>query len=331
MKILKLAAEEGEVQVDEALRELLEGKAEAVITVESIRELLAKLDTIPPVTMVEVAPVDLASFDQLCTGGAAMSAVADVRPALIGHLKDLHLPTVRECYEETARRAERETLSYEQYLLEVISRECEQRRKSKVQRLLKDSALPLEKSLQNFDLKRLPAKAARQLRTLLDGGFLDRKENVLVFGNPGSGKSHLLTALAQELVVVRERKMHFTKCALLMQDLLAAKRDLRLSREIKRLGRYDGLIIDDLGYLQQSRDDMEVVFTLLAERYERGSVLMTSNLPFSKWEAIFKDAMMTAAAIDRLVHHSVIIELNIPSYRVEHAKKKQQAENQADG
>src|ERR1019366_5201788 len=137
---------------------------------------------------------------------------------------------------------------------------------------------------------------------------------VLVFGNPGSGKSHLVTALAQELVVVKERKMHFTKCALLMQDLLAAKRDLRLSREIKRLSRFDGLIIDDLGYLQQSRDDMEVVFTLLAERYERGSVLMTSNLPFSKWEAIFKDAMMTAAAIDRLVHHSVIIELNIPSY-----------------
>jgi len=283
-----------------------------------------------------------------------MSAIADVCPALIGHLKDLHLPTVRGCYEETARRAERETLSYEQYLLEVISRECEQRRKSRVQRLLKESALPLEKSLQNFNLKRLPAKAMRQLRTLLEGGFLDRKENVLVFGNPGSGKSHLLTALAQELIVVRERKMHFTKkshlltalaqelivvrerkmhftkCALLMQDLLAAKRDLRLSREIKRLGRFDGLIIDDLGYLQQSRDDMEVVFTLLAERYERGSVLMTSNLPFSKWEAIFKDAMMTAAAIDRLVHHSVIIELNIPSYRVEHAKQKQQAENQAD-
>jgi len=132
-------------------------------------------------------------------------------------------------------------------------------------------------------------------------------------------------------VVVRERKMHFRKCALLMQDLLAAKRDLRLSREIKRLARYDGLIIDDLGYLQQSRDDMEVVFTLLAERYERGSVLMTSNLPFSKWEAIFKDAMMTAAAIDRLVHHSVIIELNIPSYRVEHAKKNQQADSHGEG
>jgi DNA replication protein DnaC len=192
-----------------------------------------------------------------------MSAAADVRPALIGHLKDLHLPTVRECYEETARRAERETLSYEQYLLEVMARECEQRRKSKVQRLLKDSALPLEKSLQNFNLKRLPAKAARQLRTLLEGGFLDRKENVLVFGNPGSGKSHLLSALAQELVVVGERKMHFTKCALLMQDLLAAKRDLRLSREIKRLGRYEGLLIDDLDHRSLNIDTFDPIYVLM--------------------------------------------------------------------
>jgi DNA replication protein DnaC len=259
-----------------------------------------------------------------------MSAAVDVRPTLAGQLTDLHLPTVRECYEATARRAERETLSYEQYLAEVMGRECEERRKTKIQRLLKDSALPLEKSLAAFELHRLPPKAARQLRTLLDGSFLGRKENVLVFGNPGSGKSHVLTALAQELVVTQERKMHFTKCALLMQDLLAAKRDLRLSKEIKRLSRYEGLIIDDLGYLQESRDDMEVVFTLLAERYERGSVLMTSNLAFSKWEAIFKDAMMTAAAIDRLVHHSVIIELNIPSYRAEQALKNKEAEGHGE-
>src|SRR5947209_20606278 len=122
-------------------------------------------------------------------GGAAMSAVADVRPALLGHLKDLRLPTVRECYEDTARRAERETLSYEQYLLEVITRECEQRRKTKVQRLLKDSTRPLEKSLQNFALTRLPPKATRQFRTLLDGSFLDRKENILVSGTPRSGKT----------------------------------------------------------------------------------------------------------------------------------------------
>ena len=197
---------------------------------------------------------------------AADPGGAPVRPALLGQLKELRLPTVRQCYEETARQAERETLSYERYLLEVITRECEQRRKTRVERLLRESELPLEKSLPNFDVKRLPAKAQRQLRTLLEGDFLDRKENILVFGRPGSGKSHLLTALAQELIVMRERRMHFTKCSLLMQDLLAAKRDLRLSREIKRLGRFEGLIIDDLGYLQQSRDDMEVVFTLLQLR-----------------------------------------------------------------
>src|SRR5436190_18408395 len=115
--------------------------------------------------------------------------------------------------------------------------------------------------------------------------------------------------------------MYFTTAALLVQDLLVAKRDLKLSRLIKKLGRYEGLVIDDLGYVQQTREEMEVLFTLLAERYERGSVLISSNLAFSKWEAIFRDPMTTAAAIDRLVHHSVILELNITSYRVEEAKK----------
>ena len=107
----------------------------------------------------------------------------------------------------------------------------------------------------------------------------------------------------------------------MVQDLLIAKRDLKLSRALKRINGFDAVIIDDIGYVQQSREEMEVLFTLLAERYERGSVLLTSNLPFSKWEEIFKDPMTTAAAIDRLVHHSVILELNISSYRLEEAKK----------
>lgn len=107
---------------------------------------------------------------------------------------------------------------------------------------------------------------------------------------------------------------------------MIAKRDLKLSRAIRRFAKYDGLIIDDIGYVQQSREEMEVLFTLLAERYERGSVLLTSNLPFSKWEQIFKDPMTTAAAIDRLVHHSVILELNIGSYRLAAAQSRGQAE-----
>ena len=127
-------------------------------------------------------------------------------------------------------------------------------------------------------------------------------------------------------MIRRGRRVSFTTCVRLVQDLLRAKKDLRLSRAIKKLAYYEALVIDDLGYVQQSREEMEVLFTLLAERYERGSVLITSNLPFSKWEAIFKDPMTTASAIDRLVHHSVILELNIASYRMEQAKKKKAEE-----
>jgi DNA replication protein DnaC len=126
-----------------------------------------------------------------------VSGAGQVRTTLVENLKELHLPAMQACFEETARRAEKETLSYEQYLLELAERECEQRRQSRIRKLLKDSGLPLEKSLENFDLKRLPVKVSRQMKVLLEGGFLDRKENLLIFGNPGAGKSHLLCALAR--------------------------------------------------------------------------------------------------------------------------------------
>jgi len=239
---------------------------------------------------------------------------------LIGYLKELHLPTIRECFEDIARTAEQESLSYERYLLELAERECEARRDRRIGRLLRESRLPLEKNIDSFDLKRLPVKVRQQVTTLLDGTFLDRKENVLAFGNPGTGKTHLLCAIGQELIR-SGRRVYFTSCSLLVQDLLIAKQDLKLSRMIKRLSKYDAIIIDDIGYVQQNREEMEVLFTLLAERYERGSIMITSNLPFSKWEIIFKDPMTTAAAIDRLVHHSVILELNIKSYRVEQAQR----------
>lgn len=238
-------------------------------------------------------------------------------------LAELHLPTMRAQYEAVGRQASAETWSYADYLLELASRECEQRRERRIERLLKTSKLPLAKSWAALDLKRLPAKVVQQLRGLLSGDFLDRRENVLMFGPPGSGKTHCLAALAQELVR-SGRRVLFTTCGLLVQELLAAKRDYTLKGMLKRLEQWEGLILDDLGYVQQSRDEMEVLFTLLAERYERGSVLVTSNLPFSKWEQIFKDPMTTAAAIDRLVHHSVIVEMNVPSYRAEAAKQGKQ-------
>jgi DNA replication protein DnaC len=255
-----------------------------------------------------------------------MNGTGQVKTALVENLKELHLRTMLACFEDTARQAEKETFSYEQYLLELSQRECEQRHGNRIRRRLQDSGLPLEKSLANFDVKRLPVKVSRQMKVLLEGSFLDGKENLLAFGNPGAGKSHLLCAIAQELVSTQARRIKYTTCALLVQDLLVAKRELRLRQEIKTLAKFEGLIIDQMGYGQQSREEMEVLFTLLAERYERGSVLLTSNLPFSRWEEIFRDAMTTAAAIDRLVHHCVILELNVPSYRMEQAKKNRDRE-----
>ena len=239
---------------------------------------------------------------------------------LEGYLRELHLPTVREHLEEVARKAQQEELSYEQFLLELVELESQVRRENRIHRRMRQSKLPPEKDLASFELKRIPAKVRRQVKTLLDGSFLDRKENVLAFGNPGSGKTHLLSAIGQELIH-NHRTVYFTSTQLLVQELLIAKRDLTLSKLLKKLSRFDALIVDDLGYVKQSRQEMEVLFTLLAERYERGSVMITSNLPFSKWEAIFQDPMTTAAAIDRLVHHSVILEINVPSYRVEQAKE----------
>jgi DNA replication protein DnaC len=249
-----------------------------------------------------------------------MAMTVALKAELTQHLKDLHLPTIRECYGEQAEKARREELAYERYLLELARRESEVRRANRIARMLRESRLPLEKNLAAFDLKRLPHKVSQQVQILLEGSFLDEHENVLAFGNPGSGKTHLLCAIGQELIQ-QGRRVLFTPCNLLVQDLLIAKRDLKLVRVLKRLAGFDAVIIDDIGYVQQNREEMEVLFALLADRYERGSVLLTSNLPFSKWENIFKDPMTTAAAIDRLVHHSVILELNLASYRLEESRK----------
>jgi DNA replication protein DnaC len=243
----------------------------------------------------------------------------DTTERLNEQLKELRLPAFREQFQPLADQAAREGLSYPQYLGELTSRECQARNHSRVQRLMRNSRLLQGKTWDQFQWSRVPLQVARQLQSLRDGTFLSRRENLLVFGKPGSGKTHLLAALGEQLVQ-QGRSVLFATCSLLVQELLAAKRDLKLERFIKRLAGFEALIIDDLGYVQQSREEMEVLFTLLAERYERGSVLLTSNLAFSQWEQIFKDPMTTAAAIDRLVHHSVIIELNIPSYRLETAK-----------
>ena len=236
-------------------------------------------------------------------------------------LKSFKLPTFAREYGSVADAAAREGLTHPAYLLALAQLEAHERAGRRTQRLMEESRLPREKSLSCFDLSRLSPKARASFNALKDGAFLDRAENVLAFGNPGTGKTHLLCALGQELVRAG-RTILFAPTFQIVQRLLAAKRDLRLPSELKKLDRFDAVLLDDIGYVQQSREEMDVLFTLLAERYERRSILITSNLVFSKWDQIFKDPMTTAAAIDRVVHHAVILELNMESYRAEAARQR---------
>ena len=192
-------------------------------------------------------------------------------------------------------------------------------------RLLKASGLPDGKDLGNLDEALLPAKVRRQLPTLLEGGFVDRGENLPAFGLPGRGKTHLVAALGRELVLRHGLSVLFTPTFKLVQQLLNAKKALKLEAALKKLDRHAVVVLDDIGYVQQDREEMEVLFTFLAERHERRSVIITSNLVFSKWDQIFKDPLTTMAAIDRLVHHATIPEFDGESVRAQKARTRQGA------
>jgi DNA replication protein DnaC len=243
----------------------------------------------------------------------------NINDKLSMQLKKLMLPVMKTEFVKQAEIARNNTLSYEEYLFELTQNEITARDNNRFNRLLKESGLPISKSLANFDLSRLPKGVQHQFKALLDGRFLERKENILLFGTPGGGKTHLVCGLAQAMIR-KGFKAYFRPCTALIQELLIAKSELRLNRLLKKLTSYDLIVIDEIGYVQQEKGEMEILFTLFADCYERTSILLTSNLPFSKWEGIFKDAMMAAAAIDRLIHHSVILELNLLSYRLEKSK-----------
>jgi DNA replication protein DnaC len=239
--------------------------------------------------------------------------------------RSFRLPTIAAIWEESVVRAERENWGYRRLLQHLGESEAQDRRERKMRRLLKEAGLPDGKTLGNLEEQLLPPKIRRLLPTLLEGHFVERGENVLVFGLPGRGKTHFLAALGRELILRHRHPVLFSSTFKLVQQLLAAKKALRLEAELKRLDHYAAVILDDLGYVQQHREEMEVLFTFLAERYERRSVLLSSNLPFSKWDQIFKDPMTTMAAIDRLVHHALILEFTGESVRAQKAKGKDHA------
>jgi DNA replication protein DnaC len=253
-----------------------------------------------------------------------MNTAAQAPQSLVVMLRALKLPGFGVHFEEVSAQATREGWTFHALLSELASLELQDRRRRRIERNLKASRLPSTKTLATLQLKRLSAPVRTQVSALCEGDFLRRGTNVLAFGLPGRGKTHTLAAIGHELVM-RGHRVLFAPTYQLVQRLLAAKRDLLLEAELRRLDRFDAVILDDIGYVQQDRAEMEVLFTFLAERYERRSVLISSNLVFSQWDRIFKDAMTTAAAIDRVVHHSVILEMTGPSFRADEAEKNLRA------
>jgi len=241
------------------------------------------------------------------------------------HFRTLRMPTAYEIVEETIATAQKENWPLQTFLGEILEQEMEGRRVRRIERLKKASHLPVEKTLAAFEQNRLPLQIQRLLPQLCTGDFVDRTENLLIFGLPGREKTHFAAAIGHELVNIG-RSVFFTPTYRLVDQLLRARRDLDLEFELRRLDRFEVLVLDDIGYVQQSRDEMEVLFTLLAERYERRSVIITSNLVFSQWDQIFKNPMTTAAAIDRVVHHSIIVEFGkeMSSHRADQAALRQQ-------
>jgi DNA replication protein DnaC len=248
---------------------------------------------------------------------------------LTAMLRELRLPMMANACAQIALKASKENLTHEGFLYELAQLECAERTQRRIERHLSQSKLPREKTFRTFQWERLSPALRLQVERLRTGAFVTHAHNVIAVGAPGVGKSHLAAALGQELIQ-QGHTVLWTSTSTLMQRLLAAKRELRLPQEIAKLQQVACLILDDIGYVQQDREEMEVLFTLLAERYEQRSVLITTNLVFSAWDRIFKDPMTTLAAVDRVVHHSVILDMaGVESFRATQAREERPAEEVA--
>jgi DNA replication protein DnaC len=259
-----------------------------------------------------------------------MPNLLDRHQALTALLERLKLTGMAAHFADLARRSAKEGLSHESYLHELAKQEDALRSARRTERLLRQSGLPAEKTFRTFDQRFLSPALQLQVERLKPGTFLEQAVNVIAVGKPGVGKSHVLAALGYELILAGHA-VFWTPTSTLVQRLLAAKRDLRLPQELAKLDKYACVILDDIGYVQHDRDEMEVLFTFLAARYESKSVLISTNLVFSEWERIFKSPMTTMAAIARVTHHCVILDMMaLDSYRA-HQASHQHLPSQKEG
>jgi DNA replication protein DnaC len=237
-------------------------------------------------------------------------------------LKSLRLPHIHKQWQELERQALQQGWTHAQFLLAVLEHEATQRYQTRVERALKDAQLPPAKAFSNFDFARCSTlNPASVMQLAQDKSWLKRGENLLLFGPSGVGKTHLAAAIARALVVLGAR-VRFLSATTLVQLLQAAKANLQLQSALLKLDKYDLLILDDLSYVKKSEAETSVLFELIAHRYELKSLLITANHPFSAWDVIFTDSTMTVAAVDRLVHHAVILEIQAESFRQQTAKQR---------
>jgi len=225
-------------------------------------------------------------------------------------LKSMLLTSAARVYPSLEEKAGKEGWSHRKFMEQLLIVEMNDRKERLTQRLLKKASLPVGKTLATLNEDLLPQKIRRQLPNLTDGGFVKDAVNLLAFGLPGRGKTHFLAAIGHELILRHQKRVLFIPTFKLVGKLLQEKAANRLSEGLKKLDLFDVIILDDIGYVQQSKEEMEVLFTFMAERYERKSLMISSNLVFSQWDKIFKDPMTTMAAIDRVVHHSIILEFD---------------------
>ena len=241
-----------------------------------------------------------------------MSGIAARLPLI---LNELRLPTVKRLWAALAEQSNKEGWPAERFLAAVMEHELAERETRRLERHRLESQLLPGKLLSNFDFAAVPTVSKAHVTALVDGdGWIEQGANLLLFGPPGVGKSHLVCAIGNGLID-RGYRVHFARTSGLVQKLQVARREMRLPAEIARLDRFDLLILDDLSYVRRDQAETSVLFELIAARYERKSLALTANQPFSAWDQVFPEPAMTLAAVDRLVHHSTIFELNVESYR----------------
>ena len=238
-------------------------------------------------------------------------------------LTELRLPTMKRLWVQIAEQSNREGWPAERFLSVLLSHEMAERETRRLARARADSQLPAGKNLDQFDFAAVPSVSKAHVMALAEAdSWLAQGHNLLAFGPPGVGKTHLLAAIGHALID-RGHRVLFIRTSELVQRLQAARRDLRLPAELARLDRFELLILDDLSYARRDQAETSVLFELIAERYERKSIAITANAPFSAWDEVFPDKAMTVAAVDRLVHHATILEMNVESYRRRSALPKQ--------